>query len=189
MHSPGDTGRNKRRIILDLCGGTGSWSEPYRAAGYDVRLISLPEHDVFTYKPPSKVHGVLASPPCTHLCHTGAPSWKAKGVTALTEALQTVYRCLLIIKQVQPVFWALENPAGRLKRFLGDPQMSFQPFEYGDLWPKHTLLWGRFKPPYRRRLAFSPVYSRERLSYASNRAMFRSITPPGFARSFFEVNQ
>ncbi len=30
-------------IILDLCGGTGSWSKPYKDAGYDVRVITLPE--------------------------------------------------------------------------------------------------------------------------------------------------
>ena len=31
------------KIILDLCGGTGSWSKPYKDAGYDVRVITLPE--------------------------------------------------------------------------------------------------------------------------------------------------
>lgn len=35
------------KIILDLCGGTGSWSKPYREAGYDVRLITLPHYDLF----------------------------------------------------------------------------------------------------------------------------------------------
>jgi len=34
---------NSNKIILDLCGGTGAWSEPYRAKGYDVQLITLPE--------------------------------------------------------------------------------------------------------------------------------------------------
>ena len=28
------------KIILDLCGGSGAWSAPYKAAGYDVRLIT-----------------------------------------------------------------------------------------------------------------------------------------------------
>lgn len=37
------------RIILDLCGGTGSWSKPYQEAGYDVRIITLPDYDVRTY--------------------------------------------------------------------------------------------------------------------------------------------
>ncbi len=35
---------NRDKIILDLCGGTGSWSKPYKEAGYDVRLITLPEY-------------------------------------------------------------------------------------------------------------------------------------------------
>ena len=43
---------NSKKIILDLCGGTGSWSKAYKDAGYDVRLITLPDHDVTTYEPP-----------------------------------------------------------------------------------------------------------------------------------------
>lgn len=50
------------KIILDLCGGSGAWSEPYRKAGYDVRLVTLPENDVRFYEPPLGVHGVLAAP-------------------------------------------------------------------------------------------------------------------------------
>lgn len=52
-------------VILDLCGGSGSWSRPYVEAGYDVRLVTLPEYDVLTYTPPENVHGILAAPPCT----------------------------------------------------------------------------------------------------------------------------
>lgn len=54
---------NSDKIILDLCGGTGSWSKPYAEAGYDVRVITLPEHDVRTYIPPRGVYGILAAPP------------------------------------------------------------------------------------------------------------------------------
>jgi len=31
------------KIILDLCGGTGSWSKPYKDNGYDVRIIDYNE--------------------------------------------------------------------------------------------------------------------------------------------------
>lgn len=34
------------KIILDLCGGSGSWSRYYAQNGYDVRIITLPEFDV-----------------------------------------------------------------------------------------------------------------------------------------------
>ncbi len=54
---------NSDKIILDLCGGTGSWSRYYKAAGYDVRVITLPEYDVLTYVPPDNVYGILAAPP------------------------------------------------------------------------------------------------------------------------------
>jgi hypothetical protein len=65
---------NSNKIILDLCGGTGSWSRPYKEAGYDVRVITLPEYDVFAYDPPKGAYGILAAPTCTHfsLCRTNA---------------------------------------------------------------------------------------------------------------------
>jgi len=53
-----------KKIILDLCGGTGSWSKPYKDAGYDVRNITLPDYDVRNYKPPKNVYGILSAPPC-----------------------------------------------------------------------------------------------------------------------------
>lgn len=54
---------SQSKIILDLCGGSGSWSRPFKEAGYDVRLVTLPEHDVLTYEPPENVWGILAAPP------------------------------------------------------------------------------------------------------------------------------
>lgn len=50
-------------VVLDLCGGSGSWSRPFQQAGYDVRLITLPDYDVLTYEPPENVWGILAAPP------------------------------------------------------------------------------------------------------------------------------
>lgn len=32
---------NSGKIILDLCGGTGSWSRPYREAGYDTPSAAI----------------------------------------------------------------------------------------------------------------------------------------------------
>lgn len=55
--------KNSDKIILDLCGGTGAWSRPYKEAGYDVRNITLPKYDVRTYQPPENVYGILSAPP------------------------------------------------------------------------------------------------------------------------------
>lgn len=35
-----------KKIILDLCGGSGAWSRPYKQAGYQVYVLTLPEYDV-----------------------------------------------------------------------------------------------------------------------------------------------
>lgn len=53
------------KIILDLCGGSGSWSRPYALNGYKVINVTLPEYNVLNYKPPANVYGILAAPPCT----------------------------------------------------------------------------------------------------------------------------
>lgn len=56
---------NRDKVILDLCEGTGAWSQDYAAAGYDRRIITLPKFDVRDYSPPANVYGILAAPPCT----------------------------------------------------------------------------------------------------------------------------
>lgn len=185
---------NKHKIILDLCGGTGAWSEPYRKAGYDVRIITLPDCDVRLYRPPSNVHGILAAPPCTHLSVSGARWWKEKGEAALFEALSIVDACLRIVLISSPTFWALENPVGRLIHYLGPPKMYFQPCDFGDPWTKRTCLWGDFMPPLPlfvgQSMAVEPREGSKMhlLPPTSDRGKLRSITPPGFAQAFFTVN-
>lgn len=195
-----------RRVILDLCGGTGAWSDPYREAGYDVRVITLPGQDVRTYKPPRGVHGVLAAPPCDHFSVSGAQYWKAKDKDGRTaDALEVVYACLHIIQEAKPAWWALENPVGRLRAILRDcgevvgppeliePRLVFDPCDYGDPWTKKTLLWGRFNVPPKNRVepvrACSQGSWLQKLGGKSEKTKrLRSITPPGFAKAFFGSN-
>jgi hypothetical protein len=179
------------RIILDLCGGTGAWSRPYAEAGYDVRLVTLPEQDVRTYWPPVNVHGILAAPPCTEFAVSGARWWASKPPERLREAVAVVNACLRIIKDASPVWWALENPVGRLRKWIGPPVASFDPCDYGDPWTKRTLLWGRFVMPEKRPVQITPRKGSSPIHRAApgpKRAEFRSLTPPGFARAFFEAN-
>jgi hypothetical protein len=203
--------KNSKKIILDLCGGTGSWSKPYAKAGYDVRLVTLPENDVRTYKPPEKVYGILAAPPCTIFSLAGNKYRfeEKKSLTYLDKlipALELVNSCLHIIRDTRPVFWALENPAGTLKHYLGEPMMYFNPCDFGDAYTKKTALWGNFIPPLPLILGkdnsvepeFVTLKSGKRMSpmhynafhlKPEKRAEVRSVTPPGFAGAFFEVNQ
>ncbi len=178
---------NKDKIILDLCGGTGSWSRFYKEAGYDVRVVTLPD-DVRTYAPPKGVWGILAAPPCTHLAGSGARWWKNKGETALLEALSVADACLRIIQVAKPKWWALENPIGRLSAYYGKPVMYFNPCDFGDPYTKKTALWGSFVSPKKTPVKPTEGSKMHMLPPSEKRQELRSITPQGFARAFYEAN-
>lgn len=199
---------NRKKIILDLCGGTGGWSKPYKDAGYDVRVITLPDYDVFTYKPPREIYGILAAPPCTMFSRARTT---AKTPRDFKGAIEVVSACLRIIWEAQYEnrfglkFWAMENPAGHLQRFMGKPPFKFHPYDFGDRHSKHTFIWGNFNEPKKRPVKLSkkellqsrnntrplPLIPRE---YKRDETMNpiqirRSITPQGFAKAFFRANQ
>ncbi len=181
--------RPSSRVILDLCAGSGSWSEPYRAAGYDVRRVDINRMpmavgdvdggDVRTmFAPDEPIWGVLAAPPCTEfsIAKNGHPRDFRAG-------LEVVGACTRIILACRPRWWALENPTGYLSQFLGTPRDVWEPYEFGDPWTKRTAIWGDFKLPERGPFV-EPIGSAMDRKTAAERA----ITPPGFARAFFEAN-
>lgn len=205
---------NSGKIILDLCGGTGAWSRPYKEAGYDVRLITLPEYNVLTYNPPEHVYGILAAPPCTEFSVLNCKAEPRARNPA--EGLKTVMACIRIIQQCRPKWWAMENPTGYLRGYMGRPAMTFQPWEYGDPWTKRTDIWGEFNVPQKQYVSWEdvpnklPLYTRPgrgkpNFAYLHKSACalipqlawvhpqtdadFRAVTPPGFAQAFFEANQ
>ena len=180
----------KKKVILDLCGGTGSWSKPYQEAGYSVHVITLPG-DVRLipsggYEFP--VYGILAAPPCDHFAGSGARWWKEKGANKLLEGLSIVDACIRIIHVTKPIFWALENPVGRLKDYLGEPVYKFHPCDFGDPYTKKTLLWGKFNLPKRNPVKPTEGSKLHRLPPSAKRKELRSITPQGFAKAFMEAN-
>ena len=148
---------NSQKIILDLCGGTGSWSKFYKDNGYDVRVITIPDYDVRTYKPPENVYGILAAPPCTMFSiarndtTAKVPRDLRGGMEIVNGCLRIIHECLFREHKISKdglKFWAMENPyGGYLKRFLGKPALVFQPYEYGDPYTKRTAIWGEFNEP------------------------------------------
>jgi len=186
---------SKDKIILDLCGGTGSWSKPYAEAGYDVRNITLPDYDVRSYEPPKGVYGILAAPPCEQFSIASGKKWQDRDLRA---GIATVSACLRIIWKCQYHkrlrFWCLENPTGFLRQFLGTPKTSVRYWWFGDDRKKPTDLWGIFVQP-RRNFWKMPFWVIENIkdgpmqkSFAEQ-TIWRAITPPGFARAFFEANR
>ena len=189
-----------KKIILDLCGGSGAWSLPYRKAGYDVRLVTLPDTDVRNYKPPKNVYGVLAAPPCTmfSLARTKAikPRDLREGMECVRACLNIIWSCIEIkqdtAKKKLPLkFWALENPNGMLKYFLGKPAFVFDPWEFGDNYQKKTHLWGWFNEP-RKKIIENPklpIFGSDKpIEFRFNKEE-KSVTPAEFANAFYEENK
>jgi hypothetical protein len=177
-------------LILDLCGGTGAWSQPYRDAGYCVEVVDLLNgRDVrLLQRVKAGVRGVLAAPDCTDLAGSGARWWEAKGEGALLTALSLVDACIRIAWVQQPAWWALENPVGRLSRYLGPPRLQFDPADYGDPYTKRTQIWGAFTPPLKRRIVATEGSKMHLIPPGPDRKALRSVTPAGFARAFYEAN-
>lgn len=161
----------KSRIILDLCGGTASFSRPYADAGYLVYNITLPEYDVtkaviedqFVRFPrkgggaitvrKNAVHGILAAPPCTEFSIAKDHTLERD----LKGGMRIVNACKRIIDACEPEWWVIENPVGYLRDFLGEPAYSFQPWWFGSPWSKRTFLWGRFNKPVRTHKSWAEV--------------------------------
>lgn len=204
---------NSNKIILDLCGGTGSWSRPWQLAGYDVRIITLPEYDVRTYEPPENVYGILAAPPCTEFSVLNCKAESRE--RDFDGGMEIVNACLRIIEKCNPVWWAMENPRGYLRKYIGKPRMTFHPWEYGDPWTKATDIWGNFNIPLKLYEKWEDVPRKLPLYQRPNRgkpnfaylhksawadipqlqwhkpetdAEFRAMTPPGFAWEFYKAN-
>lgn len=225
---------NEDKIILDLCGGSGSWSRPYREAGYDVYNITLPEFDVtkahidpvsglhinFPFAnqekrgklqltalsiPISRIHGILAAPPCTMFSIARSTAKTPRdfigGMLVVQSCLQIVWWCRA---KGNLQWWALENPVGFLRQFLGKPPYSFRQWWFGEDRSKPTDLWGYFNDPKRlvqtepiflqktnngvRKRDGVPLKNRNAAWYANGSAADRAITPPLFAKAFFKAN-
>jgi len=203
---------NTKKIILDLCGGTGSWSKPYLIAGYDVRVITLPDYNVLDYTPPENVYGILAAPPCTEFSIA-----KGSRPRDLEYAMRVVEACMRIIWKCRLQgglkFWAMENPRGLLRQFLGVPSYTFEQWQFGEKKIKATDIWGYFNRPKPivkiKPAGLTVVWPNGRVNgrdwskvecpaeYAAyisqfhgddKRAALRAITPAGFALKFFQAN-
>lgn len=194
----------ERPIILDVGGGSGEWSRPYRLAGYDVRIIDptvwpfltafdAADRSVVADRPVTTVRGLLLAPPCTEFAGSGARWWAEKPDRLLADATETVREFLALVELYKPTWWALENPVGRLAREvpeLGAHRYTWQPWEFGDAETKRTCMWGEHVRP-QPTVTCKPdqVTARvHRMAPSPDRARLRSITPAGFARAFFESN-
>lgn len=200
------------KIILQLCADTGSDTKPYRDNGYEVVLVGK-SIGVENYHPPKDVYGIVANPVCTEFS-TARSNGRARNPE---EGMKLVRECQRIISECNPTFWIIENPAtGRLKDFLGEPVMTYEPWHYGSPWTKKTALWGKFNKPQRLyqkwedvpkipELYVRPKRGKPSLAFLHKSAAklipefkdfspdsdmeFRSLCSQKFAQAFYEANK
>lgn len=202
------------KIILQLCADTGSDTQIYRENGYDVRLIGK-DIGVENYHPPKDVYGIIANPPCTNFSSVRTTP---KTPRDEEEGMRLVKECQRIIAEANPTFWVIENPAtGLLKKYLGEPRFTYQPWEFGSPWTKKTALWGKFNIPNKIYKNYEDITKIPELYIRSGRTKvnmvwlhkgakkfirefdcftninsdmeFRSLCSQKFAQAFFNVNQ
>lgn len=201
------------KTILHLCADIGSDSYFYQQdPEYNVIIIGK-DIGVENYIPPKDVYGIIANPVCTEFS-TAKGFHKDKHEE---QHLDMVKHCQRIIKECNPQFWVIENPAtGTMKDYLGKPDVIYQPWEYGSPWTKKTALWGKFfipTPTYHRwgdvpkndKLYVRPGRSKPSLAFLHKSAIhnieefknftveddmsFRSLCSQGFAKAFYEANK
>ena len=209
---------NKDKIIVSLCGGTGSWEQPYKNADYDTINITLPQYDVTKYHFDEldekylyfldkntnerlnilieNIYGILAAPPCREFSlakTTGNKRDLIKGMETVIACLNIIWECRYKYKLE---FWALENPRCILRQFLGKPAFTYYHWEFGDIGLKPTDIWGYFNIP---KITHSvkpknmtiqyPCGSWNIKGWGSMSSEVKAITPPGFSQAFYEANK
>jgi hypothetical protein len=191
-----------------------------------VHIITLPKYDIFDTElmdgilcfrdsegetlniPANEVYGILAAPTCTMFSLARST---AKTPRDLEGGMRLVRKCLDIIWYCKTTpdstlkFWALENPLGLLRWFLGRPLFTFSPDEFGENYTKKTDIWGFFNIP--KKKPYKLNEGEQLRSRRNNRvlpelpdgyivpdgwrrqAARRSMTSPKFAEAFFRVNK
>lgn len=159
------------RVCIDLFSGLGGFSQAFRDDDeWDVYEVDIEAEfgpdliaDISTLTPADlldlvgvdrseiDVFVILASPPCTFFSTAGNhDAWDAENQRPLTDdardAVLLVYHAVGLIKALDPDYWFLENPQGRLGWFLGPPTGKVTYCQYGRQYMKRTHLWGEHPP-------------------------------------------
>jgi hypothetical protein len=120
---------------------------------------------------------LIAFPPCTHLCVSGA-RWFVSKQKAQAESLDFV-RALLSAPIARI---ALENPIGVISTRIRKPEQIIQPWQFGHGETKATCLWLKGLPPLQSTQIVDGRTARvHRMGPSVDRWKERSRTLPGIA--------
>ena len=132
--------------ILVACEFSGTVREAFRALGHDAISCDLlptdapgPHHmgDVIPLLSQSW-DIVIAFPPCTHLCVSGAKHFAKKRADGRQQQGIDFFMAFASAKQHR---MAIENPVGIMSSIWREPDQIIQPWHFGDPHDKTTCLW------------------------------------------------
>jgi hypothetical protein len=122
---------------------------------------------------------IVAFPPCTHLCASGARWWKDKREEQ-AAAIDFVYA--LAAAPCERI--AIENPIGKLSKTFRKPDQIIQPWQFGHGETKSTCLWLVGLPLLRpTKIVEGRVPRVHRTPPSADRWKLRSATYPGIAKA------
>lgn len=198
--------------VLIGCEFSGVVRRAFRALGHDAWSCDLlptednDEHhyqgDIFDILHLRKWDMLIAFPPCTDLCSSGARWFKEKRADG-RQAASIAFFLALANARIPKI--SVENPVGIMSRQYRKPDQIIQPWQHGDAETKATCLWLKnlpllkptkvVEPDYMRRAdgsyytdAKGKRYSRIHFTSGRNpdRAKIRSRTYPGIAAAMAE---
>lgn len=124
---------------------------------------------------------VLAFPPCTHLCSSGA-RWFAE--KRKDGRQQSGIDFFMQFTKVDCPKVAIENPIGIMSRLYRKPDQIIQPFEYGHPETKATCLWLKGLPLLLPTTVVAGRHQRIwKMPESKTRSKERSKTYPGIAQA------
>ena len=177
--------------ILVACECSGAVRRAFRALGHRAWSCDLlPSEDDSTYHFCGDVRNwitptwleewdaVIAFPPCTDLCVSGARHFAAKRADGRQQAAINFFT--MFTRLSCP--WAIENPVGIMSTHYRKPDQIIQPWQFGHGETKATCLWLNGLP---KLVPTNVVDGREarihRMAPSPTRAADRSRTYPGIA--------
>ena len=156
--------------VLDLFSGLGGFSQAFaKSDRWDVTTVEIdPEFDpdivadVFDLRPSDfdqEFDVILAGVPCTvftparNITEGGDDAWLGDepNTDQSRDLVALAYHTLGLIHGLSPEYWFVENPIGRLRTLIGQPEATITQCQYGRAHQKPTDLWGNHPPmTYRR---------------------------------------
>ena len=144
--------------VLELFAGSRSIGKAAESLGYKVYSSDLNEFEGIDYpidildfdtsKVPFKPDIIWASPPCTYFSVASIGKHWNKDHTPKTEqavfGVKVVKKTIQIIKELNPKYWYIENPRGKLRKLdfmLPLPRTTVWYCTYGDKRAKPTDIW------------------------------------------------